>query len=95
VVGLALNPDYMTRYTVVRSRDFGLPQARHRVYITMIRKDIADEVVFDYVYHCITTVFPQVHSRATAHGIARVVKGFARSAGCACVSRVVSGVKGA
>eukprot|EP00969_Alexandrium_andersonii_P313144 13835818-Alexandrium_andersonii.AAC.1 len=48
-VGLKWNEDYWVEHVKVRSDDFGLPQARNRVLIIMIRKDVGEEGVVEKI----------------------------------------------
>lgn len=61
ITGGAIGADLMMPRVLQASRrssDYGLPQPRNRVYLVLVRKDIASQSILDCVFHLAHDVCP-------------------------------------
>ena len=72
-----MKKDYIVRQLVLRSRDYGLPQYRARVYLLMFLRGHVDERAADHIVHTIKSL-ASVHRRATTQDIAQFMKDVTR-----------------
>ena len=71
-VGLRHIPGYKTRVIEVKTRDYGLPQTRTRLYFVMSRT--SDEAELDMVVHLVTVHFRKCHSMVSFHTLDDIVE---------------------
>ena len=58
----------------LRSREFGLPQSRSRLYILMVRKDLADTGQISGLVHVVTQALPSQLGQSSVQEVKEYVK---------------------